>query len=196
MYREGTRARASDFVDDSQSEGSLWASNGQTNYFFTKNKVRAVGDIVTVVMGDRLIKDVATELKKTLSQEELEQELIATEHRLAEAALSGKKKDGTRRPATQQAEPMEEEEAAPIQVGLADVDLTPAMGIQAGEPMMAEIIERYPNGNYKVRATKRVPFRGGTRMVTLVAIARGQDVNNSETVESANLYEYRIKAYR
>src|SRR5690606_15310493 len=67
-----------------------------------------------------------------------------------------------------------DEESEAARTNYSDLDLTPSLGIQAGESMMAEIIERYPNGNYKVRATKRVPFKGSTRMVTLVAIARGQ----------------------
>ena len=64
-----------DFIDDSQNEGSLWASDGQTNYYFTKNKIRTVGDILTINVEADLVKDVATEVTRTLNVAEREAEL-------------------------------------------------------------------------------------------------------------------------
>lgn len=200
IYKEGARARKEDFEDNAPNEGSLWASNGQTNYFFTKNKIKAVGDLVTVVLKERVIKDMATEIKKTLTQEEAEVELneLAQKRLLAANATKGRApaqaaNAGAQAPAPAATEEETKEVPPPT---FQELDLTESLGVKDGEQMMAEIIERYPNGNYKVRATKRVPFKSETRLVTLVAIARASDVNDAETVESGNLYEYRIKAYR
>jgi hypothetical protein len=41
-YRDGARVTKEDFIDRNSNEGSLWASDGQTNYYFTKNKVREI----------------------------------------------------------------------------------------------------------------------------------------------------------
>jgi flagellar basal body L-ring protein FlgH len=62
---------------------------------------------------------------------------------------------------------------------------------------MAEIIERYPNGNYKIRGTKRVLYKNGTpRLVNLVGVVRGSDIAEDDTVPSGKLYEYRLEAVR
>ena len=50
QYRSGGRANRSDFIDDSSNEGSLWGSSGQTNYYFTKNKIRNLGDLLTLTI--------------------------------------------------------------------------------------------------------------------------------------------------
>ncbi|HTL11293.1 MAG TPA: flagellar basal body L-ring protein FlgH [Bdellovibrionota bacterium] len=202
LYQDGVRARKADFEDSAPNEGSLWASTGQTNYFFTKNKVKAVGDLVTVVLKDRVIKDMGAEVKKTLTQEEADAAVLETEEKRRMEALKGGRGPAGQAAAAQaqaQAQGQErtgEEPPAIPPATFADVDVTGALGIKDGEQMMAEILERYPNGNYKIRATKRVPYKNQTRMVTLVAIARSTDVNEAETIDSGNLYEYRVKAFR
>jgi flagellar basal body L-ring protein FlgH len=79
---------------------------------------------------------------------------------------------------------------------LSDIDLAPVLQMKAGDTVMTEIIERYPNGNYKVRGTKRVPYRGGYRMLTMVAIAKSADIGEDDTIGSGKLYEYRLETLR
>ncbi|MCC7440147.1 MAG: flagellar basal body L-ring protein FlgH [Bdellovibrionales bacterium] len=201
LYQDPARARKEDFEDNSPNEGSLWASTGQTNYFFTKNKVKSVGDLVTVVIKERLVKDIAFEVKKTLTQEEAEAALAEADARkLAEFEKSGRapaaKKPGEEVQVADGDVPDEPEKPEITPTQFSELDITENVGVKDGEQMMAEILERYPNGNYKIRATKRVPYRSENRMVTVVAIARGNDINEAETVDAGNLYEYRIKAYR
>ncbi|CAM6054226.1 unnamed protein product [Sphagnum tenellum] len=76
------RTTREDFVDKSQEEGSLWASGGQTNYYFTKNKVRSPGDIVTVKLENDLYKNIISEIKKTLTSPERNRELFDARERL------------------------------------------------------------------------------------------------------------------
>ena len=61
---------------------------------------------------------------------------------------------------------------------------------------MSEIVERYPNGNYKIRGTKRIPYRNGARMVNLIGIVRGTDITEEDTIASGKLYEYRLEVIR
>lgn len=80
---------------------------------------------------------------------------------------------------------------------MADVDVVPYVGIKASDTMLAEIVDRYPNGNFKVRGTKKVPYRGGFRLLTLLGVVRGSDINESnDTVLSGKLYEYRLTVLR
>lgn len=201
-YDQG-RVTRENFVDQSQDAGSLWASNGQTNYFFIKNRVKGVGDIITIQMEEPLVKDVAMEIARTLDEEEMQAELGAAQERIRVKTVdAAKAKGGTsaRKPASTEGgenKAQEEEEEIEIpEATLADVDVTQSMGIKAGEVMMAEIIGRYPNGNYKIRGTKRVPYRGGTRFVNVVAVAKSADLDDAETLSSGKLYEYRLNAHR
>jgi len=206
------RARRSDFIDNqNRSEGSLWASSGQTNYFFVKNQVKSIGDLVTVVINDGLLKDIAVEMRNSLDQMELNKELMEIRtKKLAEMKSNklGRNPASTTNdqdsastagtPNSNLAESDEEEEIDldEIPAGREEINLIEKLDLKTGEAMMAEIIERYPNGNYKIRGTKRVPYLASTRMVTLVAIARGNDLKDKESLNSDQLYEYRVKAFR
>ena len=78
-----------------------------------------------------------------------------------------------------------------------DVDVGKSLAIKPGDTMMAEILDRYPNGNYKIRGTKRILYKGGRpRLVNLVGIARSQDIGEDDVIASGKLYEYRLEAVR
>jgi flagellar basal body L-ring protein FlgH len=89
--------------------------------------------------------------------------------------------------------------AAPDEKGnlsFSQVDLKEAIGAKAGDTFLAEVIERFPNGNYKIRGTKRLPFRGGSKLMTLVGVVRGNDLSDDDKVNSGRLYEYRLEVVR
>jgi len=241
-YKNGSRATRADFMDESQSEGSLWASDGQTNYFFTKNKVRGVGDIITLNIEADLYKDIGMEVKRTLTMPERQKELdlvyernrnalVAklTQDQLAtsQAAATGgaapaaaptpaPTQDAAKAPATQaQPTPTPSPSATPTATPTAalpsdkeidamvprpsmqDVDIYPVLELKAGDVMMGEIIDRYPNGNYKIRAVKRTNYKNSTpRMVSLVGIVKGTDISEEDVIASGKLYEYRVEVVR
>ncbi len=205
LYQENGRATRADFVDSAPNEGSLWASNGQTNYFFIKNKIKGVGDIVTITVEDRLVSDIALEVKKTLDQREIENELKETQEKFNKEAEAASAKA----PAAKEA-PKDDAAAAEAAVtGVSsekkveakeatynDINVASSLEIKSGEIMMGEIVERYPNGNYKIRASKRVPYKGMVRMVQVLGIAKSTDINEQDVIGSSKLYEYRIAAFR
>lgn len=229
QYKNGYRATRADFVDESQNEGSLWASDGQTNYYFTKNKIRGIGDILTVTVEDGLVRDAVTEVTRTLSPREREHELDLAQARirakflgqaepadpydlakqqqaqgqnanrdqLASAAASASREPAGAEPQSEEAKKAAEElEAQMPRATQNDIDVARALQFKAGEAMMGEIVERYPNGNYKIRATKRIGYRGGFRMLTMVGVARAADISEEDTIGSGKLYEYRLEVVR
>jgi hypothetical protein len=213
QYKNGSRATRADFVDESQNEGSLWASDGQTNYYFTKNKIRSVGDILTINVEADLLRDIGLEARRTLTPREREYELAAAQERIRAKVLGLPSPDGDGKDqvASSAAAPARAPAAAATpapgavpaaepeipSATFADVDVTKSLAIKAGDAMMGEIVERYPNGNYKVRATKRIPYKGGPpRLVTLVGVVKGSDIAEDDTVGSGKLYEYRVTAAR
>jgi len=211
-YRNGARATRADFVDDAnQNESSLWASDGQTNYYFTKNKIRGVGDLVNVTIEDPLLKDVGREILRNLSQPEREYELARAQERLTRKAMGLPEDD---QPQPQKTDKIAQTAAAPERTPAgaegaapknpadikvpeatpADVNVLKSLDIKGGDPIMAEIVERYPNGNYRVRAVRRIPYKGGKpRMVSFVAIAKGSDISEDDVITSGKLYEYRVE---
>ena len=88
LYKYGGRATRDDFVDQSQEEGSLWASGGQTNYYFTKNKIRSPGDILTMNIESELYRDIGNEVKRMLSPREKGAELKQYKEQLRTKYLS------------------------------------------------------------------------------------------------------------
>jgi flagellar L-ring protein precursor FlgH len=205
LYKNGSRATRDDFVDDAQNEGSLWASDGQSNYFFSKNKVRGVGDILTVTLENDLIHDIGVEVKRTLSEQEKDIELQLAQER-ANARILGA--NGGSKDAVSSTQAAPAQNATPnggpapagmsnVEVMPADIDVAKSLELKAGDPMMAEIVERYPNGNYKIRGNKKIIYRNGTpRLLNFVGVVRGTDIGEDDTVPSGKLYEYQLAAVK
>jgi hypothetical protein len=234
LYKSGSRATRDDFVDQSQEEGSLWASSGQTNYYFIKNKIRNPGDLITLTIENDLYRDIGMEVKQMLSPSEKAKEigLIQDKFRskfLSELEASNKKDVLATAASAPERAPAAEANAANPQVQasptppvvpvtpsptplptpltkeqidrlvpkatLEDVDIFPSLELKAGETMMGEIIERFPNGNYKIRTVKRVPYKKGSpRLVSVVGIVKASDIaEDTDLVISSKLYEYRVE---
>ena len=210
LYKNGERATKSDFIDDTKNDGSLWTSDGQTNYYLTKNKVRTVGDILTITADENLVKDLNSELKRTLTPEERDLEMAYTQESLRRKAMglpdlspgasttatdqvASSAASADRNPASSE---LEKKDVEIPQATWADVDLKKVVEFKAGDNFMGEVIERYPNGNYKVRGVKRVRYRNGYRMIHMTAIAKNADIAEDDTIPAGKLYEYRLEALR
>jgi flagellar basal body L-ring protein FlgH len=195
LYKNGSRATRADFLDESPNEGSLWASDGQTNYYFTKNKIRTVGDIVNISLEDGIIKDIGAEIKRKLTPAEQDREMLSAQERLKKKP-QGDSAAGAGQSAGGPGDAAKETSEAPS-ISPADVDLTKSLEVKSGDTMLAEIIERYPNGNYRVRGSKRIPYKNGSpRMLTVMGVVRGSDIGDDDVVSSGKLYEYRLEALR
>jgi len=229
IYKGPGRVTKEDFIDQNPDEGSLWANNGQTNYYFTKNKIRNPGDIVSLSIETDLFKEIGSEIRRTLGKKEKDIEVetlrdsYKTKYALEFAKLKGdgkpEIKNETKPEVPQEANsnandkknppikmalpipnPKTEDEAQRIlqRISLKDVDLYPELDYKVGDKMMGEIIERYPNGNYKVRVVRRIPYaRGPQRIVAITGVIRGSDIDDdTDGISSGKLYEYRIEVSR
>ncbi len=203
---DGQRTTREDFIDKVQSDGSLWAPTGQTNFFFTENRIKNPGDIISIQIEEPMVKDIGAEMKRTLNDREIDGELALAQERIRAKTL-GLPEPGSDKAAATQAAPRTPAAAAkkgeekPKEIEIpeatyADIDVTKSMALKPGEAMMGEVVERYPNGNYKVRATKRVNYPTGPRLLTMYAVAKGPDVEKKETIPSGSLYEYRLQVNR
>ena len=212
QYKNGNRATAADFIDESQNEGSLWGSDGQTNYYFSKNKIRSVGDIITITAEADLVRDIGVEAKRSLTNREKDVELALAQDRMRSKAMASSDavSSSAASPArTPAAAPNATPTDAPVaatatppdvmvpQAGMSDVDVGKSLELKAGDTMMGEIVARYPNGNYKIRGLKRVAYKNGPpRMVSVVGVVQGTDITEADVVPSSKIYEYQIQATR
>lgn len=238
-YSGERRVNADNFFDAPANEGSLWVLDGQGNYYFTKNRNRAIGDLITVVMEEPSVRETLAEVKRTLSSAERKMELSFAQDRIKAKTLGdpeppimpvpgsayvAEKKEGAkdeRAPAVavapspspsptaslsaeaavakqKEIEQMRRDKLAKMaKATMTDVDIVPYVGLKPTDTMLAEIVDRYPNGNFKIRGTKKIPYRSGYRLVTLLGVVRGNDINESnDTVLSGKLYEYRLTVLR
>lgn len=167
------RVKADNFWAESQkNENSLWNGEGQSNHLFAQNKLKMPGDLITVTIEDGLRKDMVNSVRK----------LLPPEYRDAEIRVPGLTKDVAA--ADQRAPAGQPAPAAAAPTSTYDDMLT------------AEVLERYPNGNVRIRGIKRVPFKREVRNIEVLAIVRGTDIDESDTVKSSKFFEQRVELYR
>lgn len=194
-YTHGDRATREDFIDHAPGDGSLWAGENDSNYFYSKNKVRAMGDVVTVKVEDELVRNVGEEIKKTLTPAEQEVEM-ALYIKNNGAAKDDKDLEAYRKIASDDLKSSDAEAVKSKMekaVRWSQVDLSNAIALKSNEELRAEIIDRFPNGNYKIRTVKKVLYRGSSKLVSMVGIAPAADFDESDTIKSGKLYEYKVR---
>jgi hypothetical protein len=192
------RLTRNDFIDQSQGDGSLWTGENDGNYFYSKTKVRARGDIVSIRAEDELIKQIGEEIKKTLSPAEQEVEM-ALYLKNNPAAQGDKDVEAFRKVKdenlnTAAAEDVKEKMEKAVR--WSQIDLSKAISLQPNEEFRAEIIDRFQNGNYKVKTVKRVLYRGSSKSVSVVAVAPAADFDDTDSIKSGKLYEYKVRVAR
>ena len=198
QYARGDRATKTDFIDRSPADGSLWAGENDSNYFYSKTKVRAPGDIVSIKAEDELIKQIGEEIKKNLSPAEQEVEM-ALYLKNNSAAKGDKDVEAYRNVASSDLKSSDAEDVKSKMekaVRWSQIDLSKAISIQPNEEFRAEIIDRFQNGNYKVRSVKRVLYRGASKSVSVVAVAPATDFDDTDSIKSGKLYEYKVRVAR
>ena len=66
QYARGDRATKADFLDRALGDGSLWTSENDSNYFYTKTKMRAMGEIISIQVEYEKMKQIGDEIKNGL----------------------------------------------------------------------------------------------------------------------------------
>lgn len=198
QYARGDRATREDFIDRAAGDGSLWTGESDSNYFYSKNKVRAMGDIISVKIEEEMVKQIGEEIKKTLSPAEQEVEM-ALYLKNNSAAKDDKDLQTYKNVAiTDLKSPDAEGIKSRMEkaVRWSQVDVSKAIGLLPSEEFRAEIIDRFQNGNYKIRAIKRILYRGSSKTVSLVAVAPAADFDDTDLIKSGKLYEYKVRIAR
>lgn len=193
------RSTKRDLWDNAPADGSLWSGEGDVNFFFTRSKIRNMGDIVNIKMQEPLVKQIASEVKRNLTPAEQQVELaIATKGKIAAANADSAKRGlaSVTEDELKGGDVTDAYNSMSKAVQWSQVDLSTEIGIKNDEEIRAEVIDRYPNGNYKVRAVKQISYRGRPRVVSLVGVAAANDFDEQDTIQSGKLYEYQVRMAR
>lgn len=185
-----------DFWDNAPGDGSLWSGEGDVNFFFTRARIYNAGDIVSIKAEESLIKQIANQVKKGLTIPEQQVELTLFTKGAGTADADGKR--GLASLGEDDLNGGAAEAYSKMNKALlwSQVDLTKTISIQPEETLRAEVLERYPNGNYKIRAVKQISYRGRPRLVTLVGIAPAEDFDEQANITSGKLYEHQMQVSR
>jgi flagellar basal body L-ring protein FlgH len=204
--RLGGRTTKRDLWDNKPADGSLWFGQNDVNFFFTKSKARNLGDIVSIKIQENLIRQVADELKRGLTpaEQKIEMALLLKNQGsgLASSAKDGVANAAARGVASVTEDDLHdsaaEDELSKIQkaVKWSQVDLSKEISLKPDEEVRAEVIERYANGNFKLRATRPIFFRGRQKLVSIVGIAPATDFDEQDQIPSGKLYEYQVRLNR
>ncbi|MBC7370018.1 MAG: flagellar basal body L-ring protein FlgH [Bdellovibrionaceae bacterium] len=181
QYKRMTRSRMEDESDLGSQAGSMWVMEGQGAYLFAQNKARREGDVMNVKLDGPSLKQVETKvgvIKKLLKQLE-DQQQAELNNGLAAAGTDGSRAPASATTAAAAAAPT----AAPTEVKKDEKE--DMSGIQQ---VTTKIVERLPDGNYRVRGAQ--PFMIGKREYKVIAagIVRPEDFND-EGVSSSKLID-------
>jgi len=171
------------------NEGSLWNGDTQDNYYFTKNVLRKVGDIVIIkvepdvndAMNSRIDGIVGrTSVQQVAADEAGKSVATAVGDRVGNAA--GNKNIGD---AVGGAVGNRTTAALQGSTKYIDVDEIPA-----------RIIELLPKGTVKVEGSRRVNIKGAPYNLKLSGIVRDDDIGPTAMVQTSKLVESKMELTR
>ena len=185
-----------------RNDNSLWKEDGQQNYFFSTNKAKMPGDLVTIEASKELRNDIIAEFRRCMLEDELEAGVVIAglgtvstpkvETKPAEATSAVAKTEGESAPAGDAA-------AGAVAASSATPDRAPASSsAEDNAPLniVAEVVNRYPNGNVLIRGIKRFAHNGRNYSVEVTGITRANDISEEDRVSASKFFEYKTEMFR
>jgi flagellar basal body L-ring protein FlgH len=174
---EFRRVTRQDFIDSSPGENSLWDDQGQNNYLFSHNRERQPGDLVSADVEKELKREIQYQLWMTLPPEQRRVKRLP-------ASTTAAKPGEEAKPATAAApEKPADEKARDAAEDAAKTNL--ASGGKEDDLIRMEVAESLGNGLVRVVGQKRVIYRGVARVVEVMALVNGKDVDDNNRVKSS-----------
>ena len=155
--------------------GSLWTNTNAS--IFADHKAQNVGDIVTVIISEQssATKEAKTETDRTTSMSASIPTLFGLEDDIAD-----------------------ETDIDPANMVAADFSNTfegNGSTSRSGEltaSLTTQVVEKYPNGNYKIRGGKEVMVNNEVQIIYLTGIVRPVDITAANTIYSDKILNARI----
>ncbi len=164
-YKRMTRNRMEEESELQDNAGSLWKMEGQTSYLFTQNQARQEGDALNVKLVQPMLGQAETkvavigDLLKELEEEKEKQEQRYNQEPTVD--VRGPASAKTDKAANEKKQPKEE-----------PVDMKQI------EHIPARIVEKLPDGNFRIRGTQTMNIRKRPFRVHLTGIVRPENFND------------------
>lgn len=176
------RLTRSDFVDNKVNENSLWDGQGQSNYLFSNNKRHELGDVVSVDVERDLKREIQYALFMNLPPEQRRVKRPRPDRALA----SNDKKAGGGAP---DAKSVADAGKSELEKGKDAAEEAAKVNMDSGggkddEVLRMEVVESAPGGMVRFLGQKRVVYRGVSRVVEIVSLANGKDVDENGKIKS------------
>lgn len=172
-----------DFIDKNPAENSLWDGQGQSNYLFTNNRTREVGDLVTADVDHDLKREIQYALWMNLPVEQRKPRKLAsagpdagkTENKAIDAANKVASAADSAKTSVEKGKDAAEEAAKTNMQSTGKED----------DIVRMEVAEQMGGGLVKLVGNKRVIYRGQSRVVEVVALANAKDIDDSGRIKSS-----------
>ncbi len=172
--RPERRYKREDFVDRAAHENSLWDGSGQSNYLFTNNRRREVGDLVSVDVERELKREIQYSLWMSLPPEQ--------RRRPRKPASDGKPTKFAKEDSKTQTEKNKDdaEEAAKKDI---------ASNGKEDDSVRMEVVEHLGNGLVRLVGNKRVIHKGVPKNVEVSALVNNRDIDDQNHLKSSSFLD-------
>ena len=160
-----------DDLADNSSSGSLWASGGQDNFLFSKNKTKKNGDIVILQVMGKLKNEITAELKRSFPSRPKKKKKKSKDGKAGAKAET----------AAAAAEPKETAGADPSKVY---------------DKVSSVIVEEVNKDYLLIRGTKEVLYKRRKHLIEIQSLVNQKDIGDDDTVASNRAIERSIQVLR
>ena len=168
------------------TEGSLWNGDNQDNFYFSKNVLHKVGDILLVKIEAEVNEALNLKIASYLGRTSVQQ-VVADEAGKAAGAEAQKKVEagvGNANVAKAVGAAVQDRTVAAIDEKPRYVDI---------DEMSVRITEILPRGNYRIEGTKRVFVRSTPYQLRLTGMIRDEDLGPSSVIASGKIIESKME---
>lgn len=201
QYKRMTKKQFEDQELFADNAGSLWVNEGQDSYLFAQNIVRLPGDILNVVLDGQPEKQLST---KAQVIKELTNRIEKKQRGVASADPAAAKPDGAAAdpaaadPAAKPADPAAKPDAAAAAGGAEktkDEELAGAGGNFDVKTIPTRIVERLPDGNYRVKGSQNFMIGSKEYKAIVTGLVKPQDVAD-DNVNSSKMLDSKFDIVR
>ena len=183
--------RREDFIDKNANENSLWDGQGQSNYLFTNNRRREMGDLITADVERELRREIQYQLWQTLPPEDRHMRRPAssdTVSNVASAPTNGDSTDPAKK-ADAGKSTLEKNKDAAEEAAKSNL-------MQNGkddDTVRMEVAENAGNGLVRLVGQKRVIYHGIAHVIEVTALVNNKDIDDQNHLKSSSFLDMQTR---
>ena len=178
-YKRTTKGTFEDQAKVRDEAGSLWNSDGQSAYLFSQNRLRKIGDLLNVRLKGAAKEQLSTKskiIKRLLDKLEKERSI--------RSRIAAKRAENRRKSEKSKKKKSEENQQRSV------ASKKPGQDEFKVKEVPTRIVERLPDGNYRVKGAQAFMIGKREYKVIVTGIVRNEDFNE-EGIDSGQILDPR-----